>query len=79
MRTDAGRGRLYDALQLLHNRWNEVEPHWNDPVRVEFEETIVEPLFLLADEVLRAMDRLTQVFTQARNDCKGTRGMGDLV
>jgi hypothetical protein len=69
---------LFDALQQLRRRWDEIEPHWNDPVRLEFEEKIGEPLYLMSEETLRAIDRLSQVFTQARNECTGNAGMGGL-
>ncbi len=54
MKTDAGRGRLYDALQQIRHRWDEVEEHWTDQVRAEFEEKIWGPLNQLTeDELLR--------------------------
>jgi hypothetical protein len=79
MKTDAGRGRLYDALQTLQQRWNEVEVIWTDAVRADFEDKIYEPLNQLTEESLRAMDRLAQIFRQARQECAGERGMGDLL
>jgi len=79
MRTDAGRGRLYDALKTLQNRWNEIEIHWNDSVRREFEEKIGEPLNVLTEDALRAIDRLSQIFGTARRECTGERGLGELL
>jgi hypothetical protein len=79
MRIDAGRGRLYEALKQLRRRWEDVEPLWTDAVRREFEEKVLEPLNLIADDALRAMDRLGQVFAQARRECQGERGMGELM
>lgn len=78
MRIEAGRGRLYDALKQLRRRWEDVEPLWTDSVRREFEEKILEPLNLIADEALRAMDRLAQVFGQVRRECTGAADAGDL-
>lgn len=71
MRTDAGRGRLYDALKVIRGRWDEVEPHWTDQMRQQFEEKTWIPLQLLTEDLLRALDRLNQVFNQARNECTG--------
>jgi hypothetical protein len=79
MKTDAGRGRLYDAIQTLQNRWADVEPHWTDQVRQEFEEKIWEPLNFMTEDALRAIDRLAQVFAQARRECTGERGLGELL
>ena len=73
MKTDAGRGRLYDALQVIRRRWDETEPHWTDQVRLEFEEKTWTPLLQLAEDFLRALDRLNQIFTQARTECTGSR------
>ncbi len=78
MRIDAGRGKIYDALKVLRSRWDEVEPHWNDSIRTEFEEKIWEPLGQMSDEILRAIDRLGQVFNQMRNECQDSNIMGDL-
>lgn len=72
MKIDAGRGRLYDALQVIRSRWDEVEPHWTDAMRQEFEEKIWTPLVLLSEDVFRAIDRLSQVFVQARKECTAT-------
>lgn len=71
MRFDAGRGKLYDALLQIRARWEETEPHWNDAVRQDFEEKIWEPLIQYTEEALRAIDRLNQVFNQAKNECEG--------
>jgi hypothetical protein len=71
MRVDAGRGKLYDALKQVLHHWDEVDPHWSDQVRKEFEEKMWEPMVGMSEEVLRAMDRLRQVFTQCKNECQG--------
>jgi hypothetical protein len=78
MKTDAGRGRLYDALEQLKHRWDDVEPHWRDQVRLEFEEKIWGPLVQLAEDEMRAIDRLNQIFVQARRECQGDRGIGSI-
>lgn len=77
MKVDAGRGRLHDALKMLRHRWDEVEPFWTDAVRRDFEEKVLTPLTALSEDALRAMDRLTQVFNQARRECAGEPGVGD--
>jgi hypothetical protein len=71
MRVDAGRGKLYDALKVIRSRWDDVEPHWTDAVRNEFEEKIFDPMVHLTEDALRAIDRLSQIFTQVRNECEG--------
>jgi hypothetical protein len=78
MRIEAGRGRLYDALKQLRRRWEDIEPLWTDSVRRDFEEKVLAPLNVIADDALRAMDRLTQVFNQARRECTSEAGVGDL-
>ncbi len=78
MKTDAGRGRLYDAHKQLQHRWDDVEPHWTDQVRLEFEENIWGPLNQMTAEELRAMDRLAQIFIQARRECQGNDDAGSI-
>lgn len=71
MRTDAARGRIYDALQVIRHRWDDVEPHWTDAVRQEFEEKTWNALLQLTEDFMRGLDHLAQVFNQARNECGG--------
>lgn len=79
MRTDSGRGRLYDAHLQLQHRWDDVEVHWNDSVRADFEEKIYVPLDQMTGDVLRAIDRLSQIFGQCRRECTGERSLGELL
>lgn len=69
MKLDAPRGRLYDALKVMQHRWEELLLVWNDPVQKQFDETVRIPLENLTTELLRAMDRLGQIFAEARRDC----------
>lgn len=71
MRVDAGRGKLYDAQKVIRHQWDEVSEIWNDTMRVEFEEKIWEPLDQFTSEGMRAIDRLSRVFTECRRACSG--------
>lgn len=73
MRVDAGRGKLYDAHKTVRLRWEEVQTVWQDANMKDFEERVWEPLELETAEILRAIDRLSHLFIQVRNDCEGKR------
>lgn len=79
MKTDGARGRLYDALQTVQNRWFDTEPHWTDQVRRDFEDKVVEPMSIFTADALRAIDRLTQIFIQAKRECEGEMSLGSLL
>jgi hypothetical protein len=73
MKVDAGRGKLYDAQQVIRHQWDEVTELWNDEVRAEFEERVWMPLDELTSEGLRAIDRLARILTECRRECSGER------
>jgi hypothetical protein len=71
MKVDAGRGKLYDAQQVIRHQWDEVTELWSDEIRVEFEEHVWQPLDELTSEGLRAIDRLARILTECRRECTG--------
>jgi hypothetical protein len=73
MKVDAGRGKLYDAHQIVRRQWDEVSEFWTDSMRADFEEKIWNPLDQLSDDGLRAIDRLSRIFTDCRRACSGER------
>jgi hypothetical protein len=73
MKVDAGRGKLYDAHQVIRHQWDAISECWNDSIRVEFEENIWKPLDQLAGDEQRAIDRLSRILTECRRACSGER------
>lgn len=73
MKIDAGRGKLYDAHQVIRHQWDAVNELWGDQVRAEFEEKIWSPLDQLAAEELRAIDRLERILIECRRACTGNQ------
>ena len=71
MRVDAGRGKLYDAHKTLRLKWEETQTIWQDTAMKDFEERIWGPLDMQTCDVLRAVDRLSQLFMQVRGECEG--------
>jgi hypothetical protein len=72
MKFGASRSQLYDAQKTARARWESAAETWNDATRRDFEETIWEPLDALVSNALRAVDQLSVVFTQVRQDCEFT-------
>lgn len=78
MKVDAARGRLYDSFKNLGHRWSDTEELWGDEVKRDFEEKLWEPLGQMTSEALRAIDRLSQIFMQMRQECEGREGIGGI-
>jgi hypothetical protein len=70
MRFGTSRSQLYDAQKTARARWESAAETWNDSSRHEFEEQVWEPLDAGVSEVLRAIDQLSVLFTQVRQDCE---------
>jgi len=73
MKVDAGRGKLYDAHQVIRHQWDAISEKWGDQVRAEFEESIWNPLDQFTAEELRAIDRLERILVECRRACTGNR------
>jgi hypothetical protein len=65
----AGRYQLYAGLEALRLRWDDVRPRWNDAVRQDFEEEYWNDVEPRVNAALAAMDRLTQVLHQLKQEC----------
>lgn len=70
MRFGASRSQLYDAQKTARARWEAAAEAWNDSTRRDFEEQVWEPLDAQTSDVLRAIDQLSSLFTQVRQDCE---------
>lgn len=72
MRFGATRSQLYDAQKTARARWEDTIELWSDDARRDFEEQVWQPLDAGVSDVLRAIDQLTVLFTQVRQDCEFT-------
>ena len=70
MKFGASRSQLYDAQKTARARWETTSDSWNDSTQVEFEEQIWIPLDQQVSNVLRAVDSLSVLFAQVRQDCE---------
>ena len=70
MRFGANPSQLYDAQKTARARWDAAAETWNDASRRDVEEHVWEPLDAQTSEVLRAIDQLSSLFTQVRQDCE---------
>ena len=60
---------LHHSMKTLRQRWDDTGDDWRDAVRQNFEENhlaAIEPQLLAT---LKAVNRLSQVFARAREDC----------
>ncbi|MBX9627475.1 MAG: hypothetical protein K2X82_26985 [Gemmataceae bacterium] len=71
MRFGATRSQIYDAQKAARARWDGTEADWDDAVRREHAEKVVQPLDEAVADALRAIDQLAVVFTQVRHECEG--------
>ncbi|HWA99165.1 MAG TPA: hypothetical protein VG713_11760 [Pirellulales bacterium] len=60
---------LHFALKSLHERWDEVQAGWDDPVSQGIHKEFVEPLTPDVQTVMKAINRLSQVMARAYEEC----------
>ena len=70
MRFGTTRSQIYDAQKTARAHWSATEDEWNDQVRRDHSEIVWEPLDLTVSDTLRAIDQLTVLFSQIRNECE---------
>jgi hypothetical protein len=70
MRFGTTRSQIYDAQKTARAKWNATEDDWNDQVRREHGENVVEELDKNVSDILRAIDQLATMFVQIRQECE---------
>jgi uncharacterized protein YukE len=70
MRVGASRIQLYDAQKVARAHWDVLQSTWDDAARRDFDESTWQPLDKHVSELLRAIDHLSVMFTQIRNECE---------
>ena len=70
MRFGATRSQIYDAQKTARAKWVGTEEAWDDEVRRDHGENVVEPLDAAVSDALRAIDQLAVLFTQVRQECE---------
>jgi hypothetical protein len=65
----SGSPRLTHALKTLRERWDETKGYWRDEVARDFEKNHLAPLESQADNAIRGMEKLAEVFQKIRHDC----------
>ena len=74
MSVDLGRTSIFKEFEVLRRKWVETESIWKDVVRLEFEKEKWQPLDSAVLVCLSALDRLTPVMIQVREDCSSRSG-----
>jgi len=70
MRFGTTRSQIYDAQKTAQAHWHATEETWDDAVRRDHAEQVWEPLDRTVADALRAIDQLTVLFVQIRNECE---------
>jgi hypothetical protein len=60
---------LQHAMKTLRARWDMTQEVWNDSVRRQFEEQYLVPLEPQVMTTLKAVNRLSQIFSRASEEC----------
>lgn len=71
MQVDAGRGKMYDALEVVRIQWRDVGDSWSDAAHADFRDRTWEPLNAQTEECLRCIDRLRTILNECRRQCEG--------
>ena len=69
MRFGTTRSQIYDAQKTARAHWSATGDEWDDEVRFAHAEVVWEPIDQTVGDTLRAIDQLSVVFTQIRNEC----------
>jgi hypothetical protein len=70
MRFGTTRSQVYDAQKTAQAHWQAVLDVWDDAARREHDDKVWAPLDQAVNEALRAIDQLTVLFAQIRNECE---------
>ena len=70
MKFGASRSQLYDAQKTARAHWQAASETWTDSAQQEHEEKVWLPWDEGASKVLRAVDQLSVLFVQIRQDCE---------
>jgi hypothetical protein len=70
MRFGTTRSQIYDAQKTARAKWDATSDEWDDNVRREHGELVVDELDQTVSDVLRAVDQLATLFVQIRQECE---------
>jgi len=70
MRFGSTRSQIYDAQKTARAKWDAVGDVWDDEVRRDHGEKIVDELDKTVSDTLRAIDQLASLFVQVRQECE---------
>ena len=66
----ANRGLLDDVVKTARAKYDATTELWGDETRLRFEERVWAPTVQLAEQALRAVDRMTTESVQLRAECE---------
>jgi hypothetical protein len=64
-----GATKLNYAIKTLRRRWDDIESHWQDAVRADFEAKHIDPLITQVSATIRGMNQLDETIQKMRRDC----------
>ncbi len=70
MRFGTTRSQIYDAQKTARAKWDATSDEWDDDVRREHGEHVVDELDKAVSDTLRAIDQLAILFVQIRQECE---------
>ena len=70
MRFGTTRSQIYDAQKTARAHWVATGDDWDDEVRHAHAEKVWEPIDQTVSDTLRAIDQLSVLFAQIRNECE---------
>jgi hypothetical protein len=70
MRFGTTRSQIYDAQKTARAKWDAAGDAWDDGVRREHGEQVVDELDKTVSDTLRAIDQLASLFMQVRQECE---------
>ncbi|MEZ6142614.1 MAG: hypothetical protein R3B84_18800 [Zavarzinella sp.] len=75
MHVEGPKGQLADAWKTFQAHWDLTSETWNDTVHQDFQENFWEPLKQLVANEIRAMEQLSTILRQCRQECSDESGV----
>ncbi len=70
MKFGATRSQIYDAQKTARAKWDATFDTWDDAVHADHGEKVVDPLDRAASDTMRAIDQMSVLFAQVRQECE---------
>ena len=70
MSLSVGKAKLLGSMKDLMLRWEKTKAEWDDPMSVDLENTVIEPMEPRVRAAVSAMEKMGEMLSRAKHDCE---------